>query len=429
MDNRISGTTSPERFAPHLSEFYSIVNNTRTPSMDALSSVDGPEVVVGGTGYKRRMTPASVRSGMSSISDLRTLVTRRDMKDTVDAMSELRSSSQGYARSLREVSTHAGSMAQSLEKLARLKGCSDGTAEKFLSASGLFYLLANHENIMAQCLRSALDEELLDQIDEFQVRFKTMENEFKKQCKEQSMKLKLQEKHNTKLSKRKVRNLVLYKESLLNLQLQLDHLETLRHDFYQDSYNLVESTCDKVLDNMATVSRARVEISESIARKGWSGGGLDDLLIDAEDPFGKDEETICSDEELQPEVVSNGAAGGVEDDQDSKGNLQQEPRTPNKAGHPSKTAKSPLMGSLRTHASSLDEQQEGLNRENEEATFDNSFSLPLAGSGRSRNELSPEKQERSILAGLTTLNLEPTESSSPPANGDGQDPVEDQEPE
>lgn len=397
MDNRISGTTSPERFAPHLSEFYPIVNNARTPSVDAMPKTDSAELGAGSGGYKRRMTPASVRSGMSSISDLRTLVTKRDMKDTVEAMSELRSSSRGYAGSLREVSNHAGSMAQALERLARLKGCSDGTAEKFLSASGLFYLLANHENIMARCLDTALDEELLDEIDEFQVRFKTMENEFKKECKEQSMKLKLQEKHNTNLAKRKVRNLVQYKESLLNLQLQLDHLETLRHDFYQNSYNLVESTCDKVLDKMATVSRARVEISEGIARKGWSGGGLDELLIDAEDPFGKDEETICSDEEAPNMGMSS-------DERDL------EPSTPRKAGSASRTLRSPHMSSLRTHASSLDE-QEDRDRE-DEAAFDNSFSLPLAGSGRSGNEGS-EDNERTILAGLTTLALEPAEKSDP----------------
>lgn len=407
MESRISGTTSPERFAPHLSEFYPIVNNTRTPSLDVLPTINGPEVGIGSSSYKRRMTPASVRSGMSSISDLRTLVTRRDMKETVDAMNELRNSSQEYAKSLKDVSGHASSMAQSLEKLARLKGCSDGTAERFLSASGLFYLSANHENIMAQCLHTALGEDLLNEIDEFQVRFKTMENEFKKECKEQSMKLKLQEKHNTKLSKRKVRNLLLYKESLLNLQLQLDRLETLRHDFYQDSYNLVESTCDTLLDNIATVSRARVEISESIARKGWSGGGLDDLLNDAEDPFAKDEETTCSDEDILPEVVLSNSA---EDDRDSKGNNLKEPRTPKKGVASSKVNKSPMVSSLRTHVSSLNGEQNEPIHEDDEVGFDNSFSLPLAGSGRSRNEPSDDKDERTVLAGLTTLNLSPSET-------------------
>lgn len=403
MNSHVSGTTSPERYAPHLSEFYSIVNNTSPRSTDVLETSSTTGETLNTAGYKRRMTPASVRSGMSSISDLRSLVTKRDMKNTVDAMTNLRNSSQGYARSLREVSSHAGSMAQALEQLARLKGCADGTAERFLSASGLFYLLANHENIMSQCLQGALGDDLLEDIDEFEVKVRTMENEFKKQCKEQSMKLKLQEKHNTKLSKRKVRNLVLYKESLLNLQTQLDHLELLRHDFYQDSYNLVESTCDHVLENVAAVSRAQVEISESIARKGWSGGGLDDLLMDAEDPFAKDQETIHSQEEANPQIT-------VTQDKDDDRNSTEEPRTPKK-NTTSARMKSPLAQSPQNN-SDREENQSELEEEEDEAAFDNSFSLPLAGSARSRSVEKESANPENILEGVSALSLSEVQQGS-----------------
>lgn len=396
MNSHLSGTTSPERYAPHLSEFYSIVNNTSPQSVDAMETSSTTGTHLNASTFKRRMTPASVRSGMSSISDLRTLVTKRDMKNTVDAMTNLRNSSQGYAKSLREVSSHAGSMAHSLEQLARLKGCADSTAERFLSASGLFYLLANHENIMSQCLQAALSDGLLEEIDEFEVKFRTMENEFKKQCKEQSMKLKLQEKHNTNLSKRKVRNLMLYKESLLNLQSQLDHLEALRHDFYQDSYNLVESTCDHVLDNVATVSRAQVEISESIARKGWSGGGLDELLMDAEDPFAKEEDSTRSDDEIQPQIT-------VTQDKDNDRNSDDEPRTPRKITS-STRIKSPLAQSPQNNLD-RDECQSDMDQEEDEAGFDNSFSLPLAGSARSRNGDKESLKDQNVLEGVSMLSL------------------------
>lgn len=414
MNNHISGTTSPERYAPHLSEFYSIVNNTSPRSADVLEASSTTGTGLNAAGFKRRMTPASVRSGMSSISDLRTLVTKRDMKNTVDAMKNLRSSSQGYASSLREVSGHAGSMAQSLEQLARLKGCADGTAERFLSASGLFYLLANHENIMSQCLQAALGDGLLEEIDEFDVKFRTMENEFKKQCKEQSMKLKLQEKHNTKLSKRKVRNLMLYKESLMNLQSQLDHLEALRHDFYQDSYNLVESTCDNVLDNVATVSRAQVEISESIARKGWSGGGLDELLMDAEDPFAKEQETIHSDDdEAQPHItVTQAQDRDVDGDRNSKRkeNGSEEPITPKKSSSLTRV-RSPLAQSPQINATH-EEDRSDVDEEEDEAGFDNSFSLPLAGSARSRTDGKDCIKEEVMLEGLSALSLSEVQQAS-----------------
>lgn len=411
MNNRTSGTMSPERYAPHLSEFYSIVNNVSPRSTDRLGASSPAGTALNRAPYSLPLPPASVRSGMSTISDLRTLITKRDMKNTVDAMSSLLSSSQGYAASLREVSVHASSMAQSLETLARLKGCSDQTAERFLSASGLFYLLANNENIMSQCLRLALGDGLLDEIDDFQIRSKTMENEFKKQCKEQSMKLKLQEKHNTKLSKRRVRNLMLYKESLMNLQAQLDQLETLRHDFYQDSYDLVESTCDNILDNVATVSRARVEISENVARKGWSGGGLDDLLMDAGDPFNKEDETI-NDNEPGQEVARSELPINEDEGQrssspkESNRDISKEPSTPRKTVSPPIATKSPLAYTPQT-TSPLDENDKYMTEE-DDTGFDNSFSLPLAGSTRSRKDDNDDAQttgNMNVLEGLNTLKL------------------------
>lgn len=417
MNNRTSGTVSPERYAPHLSEFYSIVNNVSPRSTDRLDTSSATGIALNRAPYSLPLPPASVRSNLSTISDLRTLITKRDMKNTVDAMSSLLSSSQGYSTSLKEVSVHASSMAQSLETLARLKGCSDQTAERFLSASGLFYLLSNHENIMSQCLQLALGDGLLDEIDDFQIRSKTMENEFKKQCKELSMKLKLQEKHNIKLSKRRVRNLVLYKESLMNLQAQLDQLETLRHDFYQDSYDLVESTCDNILENVATVSRARVEISENIARKGWSGGGLDDLLMDAGDPFNKEDETI-NDNEIEQGATSSELPVNENEEQRSSSpkeinrDISKEPRTPMKTVSPPIVTKSPLDYTSQSN-SPLDENDRYITEE-DDAGFDNSFSLPLAGSTRSRKDENDDTQTTgniNVLEGLNTLRLNEEEEN------------------
>lgn len=317
MQNNHGDHLTPERYAPHLSEFYSIVNNKSSPNdrgrhtlqppfMDDVQSTStmSRQNVDRGNNYSRRAS--SVRSGMSTISDLATLITKRDMKSTTDAMTDVLKSSEDYASSLRNVAHSASSMGHSLETLARLKGCNDEAADKLLNASGLFYLIANHEQIMSQTINTILGSSLQDDIDKFNMNSKTLENKFKSQCKEQSMKLKLQEKHNVDLSKRKVRNLLLYRESLSNLQSQVDELETLRHDFYQDSYMLVESTCEKLVEDIASVSRAQVEISENVARKGWSGGGLDDLLLNADDPFNKD---IGTEEEEEEEEEGNADLG------------------------------------------------------------------------------------------------------------------------
>ncbi|CCD24158.1 Ivy1p NDAI_0C04990, partial [Naumovozyma dairenensis CBS 421] len=308
---------SPTRYAPHLSEFYPIVNrqshddttknngtnnlpnvlssNTPTPTptttttttstndilLESPRSLSQQQLKVG----SRR--PSSIASGMSSINDLQTLITKRDVKYTSDAMLELLKRANEFSVALSNVSNKAGLMAESMEKIAKLKGCNDDTADKLISASGLFHLLSNHEQIMSSNISNLMNDKLRDEIDEFKLKSKVLENNFKIKSKEESLKLKLQEKHNSQLSKRKIRNLISYRESLTNLQNQLDLLENIKYDYYRDSYFIVENTCNKILDEIATISRAQVELSENIARKGWSGGGLDELLLNGEDPFNK----------------------------------------------------------------------------------------------------------------------------------------------
>ncbi|CAI4056941.1 hypothetical protein SUVZ_02G3480 [Saccharomyces uvarum] len=282
---------SPDRYAPHLSEFYSIVNSKKPVASNAGSDdndhLDDMHHLRSSKVYSKARRASSITSGTSTINDLQTLITKRDVKDTQEALSTLFRNSNAYSDSLLKTSHNGAEIALSLENIAKLKGCNDETAEKLLSASGLFYLLSNHQLIMSKYFNELLGDNLIDDIDEFKLQTKIMENKFKVQSKEQSLKLKLQERHNFDISKRKIRNLISYRESLSSLQARLDQLETLKHDYYMDSYELVENTCNKVLNKVATVSRAQVEISENIARKGWSGGGLDDLLYDADDPFSK----------------------------------------------------------------------------------------------------------------------------------------------
>ena len=220
---------------------------------------------------------------------------------THEAMSSLSAAAADFSASLAAVSRSSSRMAAELEQFARLKGCGDDTAEKFMNASGLFHLLGNHELIMGDFTADSLDHGVAELNGSFQEEARALENMFNRKRKEESLKLKIQEKFNNDFSRRSVRNLVSYRESLHSLQQQLDQLELLKYDYYSDSYALVEGTCRKVLGRVASVTRAQVEISENIARKGWSGGGLDDLLIDAEDPFAMNE---GDEPEGEPELPS-----------------------------------------------------------------------------------------------------------------------------
>ncbi|CCK68105.1 Ivy1p KNAG_0A04280 [Huiozyma naganishii CBS 8797] len=325
MSNRMS----PDAVPAHLSEFYPIVNNLENAvaaeeeeaaAAAAAARTSGTSKHVQGSavsplkldagGYRRA---SSLHSNVSSIRDLDTLVTRRDMKLMKEVLTEIQRGSLRYMDSLRETSKRSSELASAFEELARLKGCSDDTAEKILSASGLFHLMANHELILSSSVDNVLNVRVGGEATAFGEMSALLERRFKEANREQTLKLRMQEQLNSKLSKRKTKNLLTYRESLHNLQLQLDEIESLRHDFFQDSYNLVETTCTEVMNNVATLTRAHVEISENIARKGWSGGGLDDLLVCSQDPFSKDGDEDDAEIDDEAEEEEEDASGSNND--------------------------------------------------------------------------------------------------------------------
>ncbi|SCW04061.1 LAFE_0H05050g1_1 [Lachancea fermentati] len=394
---------SPERYAPHLSEFYPLVNNKaknseQKPIVETSEALlDSPMQSSVASGMFRIRRPSSLRSGVSTITDLQTLVTKKDMAQTVDAMKQMLANVDAYAEELVAVSQKASMVALSLEQMARLKGCNDDTAEKFLSSSGLFHLIANHQRIMANCITSSMTESLSERVDDFQFSSRVQEAKFKQEFRDQARKLKLQESYNIKFSKRKVRNLVSYRENLANLQLQLDELESLKHRYYQESYELVESCCSGVLRDIATVSRAQVEISENIARKGWSGGGLDDLLIHADDPFNKDH-------------------ANNDDDDDDHEDDQNTHHTPEATSHSSphlrRLTSTPLPVSIDLE-SPLSRR---VSHHETQETFDNSFSLPAPGTRSdvmedNESKLSEngdgegESETKNLLDGLSNIDM------------------------
>ncbi|AET39199.1 Ivy1p Ecym_4120 [Eremothecium cymbalariae DBVPG len=303
---------SPTHYAPHLSEFYSIFDNQEDqerqqqtkPRGEHAESIElGLQQEAYRRGGKRSMSlaesadsfsqmrrPSSIRSTSTSITDLQTLITKKDMSQTNDMMNKLVDEVGDYALSLVGNAAKASNVAFALENMAHLKGCNDDSADKFLNASGVFHLLANHDRIIANLVTETLVPSLRERISLFSTGYKGNELSFKKRFRDETTKLKLQERYNIELAKRKNRNLFSYRESLMNMQHLLDSLEALKHDYYQDSYDLVESSCKDVLKDFATLTRAQIEISENLARKGWSGGGLDNLIVDAEDPFSKDKE-------------------------------------------------------------------------------------------------------------------------------------------
>lgn len=384
-DSQVSSQTSPTRYskATHLTEFYPYLNKTHQPAplTQRLEESFAPA-------HSRKQSFSTTNSYTSispSTYDFSSLVTKTDLSQTMETYSEIFRASEQYRKALMTVAEAAGTFGAALEKGAKCKG-SGTAADGLLSAGGMFFLVANHQQILAHSIKESFEEPVTKEIASFKTRTLANDEQFKVNIKDRVRDLKRQERENAKLSRSKTRNLVTYRSKLQQLTSQIDEIDKLKHDYYQSSFDLVQETSNKVLKNVGSIVRAQVEIYEGIARKGWSGGGLDELISQCPDPFSPEE-----DEE-------------VEEDQEADDTLEEIPRQPQlrtgsngltlnrelSAPQPTLSHQQSIRtmltipGSLESSTPIRSKPQEGVNnaRGANDSFDDNSFSLPLPGSSR-----------------------------------------------
>lgn len=84
-DNGNHFDVSPDRYAPHLSEFYPIVNSKRPVASSAGSEnndhLDDMNHLRSSKVYSKARRASSITSGTSTINDLQTLITKRCERD------------------------------------------------------------------------------------------------------------------------------------------------------------------------------------------------------------------------------------------------------------------------------------------------------------------------------------------------------------
>lgn len=305
-----SSQASPTRYskATHLSEFYPylnkpVFNHDNNNSTNHVGTMTSTATSEGYSSIRSRKPSLSTMNSFTSFApstlDFNRLLTKTDIVQTTETFNEILDSAREYRRALLTLAEAAENFGSSLEKGSKCKG-SGTAADGLLSASGLFFLVANHQQILAHSVEESFAQPMAQEIALFKEKAKTNDELFRVNIRDSVKTLKQQERENAKLSKSKTRNLVAYKSKLLQLTSHIDEIDKLKHDYYQSSFDLVQSTSMEIMKKLGSIVRAQVEISEGIAKKGWSGGGLDDLIVQCADPFTPEEEddnTIEEEEE------------------------------------------------------------------------------------------------------------------------------------
>ncbi|KAH3685154.1 hypothetical protein WICPIJ_003871 [Wickerhamomyces pijperi] len=292
MSKDFSPTSNYARNTSHLTEFYPYLNGslqTATPTPPVVSRRDSFSTA-----------NSTYTSFAPSLLSYTNLISKTEIEETISCFNELLISSDEYRSALNTLVQASNKFAGSLENVAKLKGLDN--SDGFLSASGLFYLIGNHQQIISENLKNSFECPLQREIEELNLKLEQNDQTFKENYKSLLKILKTQELENIKISKLKKRNLLNYKHNLLQLTSNLDEIDKLKHEYYTDSQSLVNQSSNKVLSRLSSSIRAQVEIYEGIARKGWSGNGLDDLIAQGLDPFLFDEEEEEEEQHLETQA-------------------------------------------------------------------------------------------------------------------------------
>ena len=232
------------------------------------------------------------------------ILSKSDLEASHEAYSDLLSTAKAYRTALATLSTSASAFGSALEACARLKEArSEGleppggslsnsftakgscTADSLLAASGVHQLIANHQQILSEVVYRSFEVPLLHEVDTWRRKLEEEEASFQTQSKSLSREIRKMEKDGMKVYKQRKRDVGRFREHLVQLTGKLDGLTTLQGSYKRGLLRDSQDMSKNIVEASAGLVRAEVDIFEALARKGWSGGGLDDLLERGKDLF------------------------------------------------------------------------------------------------------------------------------------------------
>jgi hypothetical protein len=237
------------------------------------------------------------------------VLSKADLDASQAAYADLLTTAKSYRVALAALSTASSAFGSALEACARLKEAraeplgptpqgaslsnsfhaaaagSSCTADPLLSASGVHHLVANHHHILSETVYRSFEVPLLHELDKWRQAVDDEEDSYARNVRDKSNEIRRLEKEGLKLHRQRRRDVGRFRAHLVDLTTKLDGLTSLHGDHARTLLRESQETSGKIVDASCSLVRAEVDIFESLARKGWTGGGLDDLLERGADLF------------------------------------------------------------------------------------------------------------------------------------------------
>ena len=238
------------------------------------------------------------------------VLTKADLESSQTAYGDLIASAKAYRLALATLSTAASAFGSALESCARLKearadalgpaatGASLSnsfsakgtcTADTLLTVAGLQHLVANHQQILSETVYRSFEVPLLDELDRWRATMEDEDEVYTRAVKGQSKEIRRLEKEGLKLHRQRRRDVSKFRSHLVELTTKLDGLTALHGDHARNLLRESQDTSVRIVDASCSLVRAEIDIFESLAKKGWTGGGLEDVLEKGVDLFASED--------------------------------------------------------------------------------------------------------------------------------------------
>ncbi|KAB5593397.1 hypothetical protein CTheo_3135 [Ceratobasidium theobromae] len=240
-------------------------------------------------GSTRPTSPTfSVTTNATDVRDLtgraERIITRADLRASTEAYENLLSAGRSFREALAQVSRASAKFAEAIEKCSRLKGPSDSCGKDLQAAAGLHHLISNHEQILEHTIVHKFEAPLRQDLETYKTTVAARTAEYERALTDKSRLIRKTEADNMRVGRKKLRDLNSFRAALATLQAQVNDLDKLKSDYYQQVLVHEQRTWDGVLGNVSIVVRSTMDVYDRITSKA-SDPSLEHILASVPDPF------------------------------------------------------------------------------------------------------------------------------------------------
>ncbi|KAH9938439.1 uncharacterized protein B0H18DRAFT_1081107 [Fomitopsis serialis] len=209
------------------------------------------------------------------------IITRAHLKNSIQGYEDLLTKCAAYRSALMTMSRATAGFADAMGSCAGLKGPTYESGTRMQAASGLHHLMSNHFHVLAETLDKQFEKPLRQHLENYRSVVTERSNTYERALREKSNIIRETEMGNLK---KKGRNLQTFREALTILQRQVDELDELKAQHYEEIIDHEEEVWDFVQGKVCLAVRSTMDVFDRLTSKA-SDPVIEPMLQTVPDPF------------------------------------------------------------------------------------------------------------------------------------------------